>query len=145
MAWTLSLPCATAAARLAIPNDGVRPPSIRLEHNSTRAAPASIAARTPATLSMQISKIGMRYPLDVFDRHYAGNRLQRAGDRRGDGEPAGQFDLDFALRGTEHHHQRHFAFALGAQPLLDRGQRRLVAQENPQALMNARGRQRQSL
>src|SRR4051812_29030415 len=40
--------------------DGVIPPSIKAAQSSTRSAPASTAARTPSTLSVQISMRGMR-------------------------------------------------------------------------------------
>src|SRR5579863_8431174 len=64
MTWTLRRPSATATACRTMPIDGVIPPSIRLAQSSTRAAPASAAALTPAMLSMQISNRGM---LDLAD------------------------------------------------------------------------------
>ena len=59
-----------------MPTEGVRPPSSKAEHNSTRAAPASSAARTPAMLSMQISKAGMadHEGWENASRHLAGFR-----------------------------------------------------------------------
>ena len=55
-------PAAVATACRTMPIDGVMPPSISAAQSSTRPAPASRAARTPATESMQISATDMIVP-----------------------------------------------------------------------------------
>ena len=82
---------------------------------------------------------------NMLDRHHSRRGLQRAGERGADRIAAGQADFDLAVLGPRITTSDTSPSPRALKAALDRSERRFVAHEHPQALVNLGGRVGQSL